>query len=164
MIADIDKDGNGTIDFEEFLRRAARAPRSPGQASGWGAARCARRDALTPPARCSMMTAKMGERDSREEILKGAAPKRARAALETAGQPALRPCLPLTFCVVSLAFRLFDDEGKVRATRGAAHPRHAFFYAPPPLPPAGHNHVQEPEARGQGARREHDGRGAPGDD
>ncbi len=37
MIADIDKDGNGTIDFEEFLQ---------------------------------MMTAKMGERDSREEILK----------------------------------------------------------------------------------------------
>jgi len=37
MIADIDKDGNGTIDFEEFL---------------------------------AMMTAKMGERDSREEIMK----------------------------------------------------------------------------------------------
>ena len=37
MIADIDKDGSGTIDFEEFL---------------------------------SMMTAKMGERDSKEEILK----------------------------------------------------------------------------------------------
>ena len=37
MIADIDKDGSGTIDFEEFLQ---------------------------------MMTAKMGERDSREEILK----------------------------------------------------------------------------------------------
>lgn len=37
MIADIDKDGSGTIDFEEFL---------------------------------SMMTSKMGERDSREEILK----------------------------------------------------------------------------------------------
>jgi len=37
MIADIDKDGNGTIDFEEFL---------------------------------TMMTAKMGERDSREEIMK----------------------------------------------------------------------------------------------
>ena len=37
MIADIDKDGSGNIDFEEFL---------------------------------TMMTAKMGERDSREEILK----------------------------------------------------------------------------------------------
>lgn len=37
MIADIDKDGSGTIDFEEFL---------------------------------AMMTAKMSERDSREEILK----------------------------------------------------------------------------------------------
>ena len=37
MIADIDKDGSGTVDFEEFL---------------------------------SMMTSKMGERDSREEILK----------------------------------------------------------------------------------------------
>jgi centrin-1 len=37
MIADIDKDGDGTIDFNEFL---------------------------------DMMTAKMGERDSREEILK----------------------------------------------------------------------------------------------
>lgn len=37
MIADIDKDGSGTVDFEEFL---------------------------------VMMTAKMGERDSREEILK----------------------------------------------------------------------------------------------
>ena len=38
MIADIDKDGSGTIDFEEFL---------------------------------TMMTAKMGERDSTEEIAKG---------------------------------------------------------------------------------------------
>ena len=37
MIADIDKDGSGTIDFDEFL---------------------------------TMMTAKMGERDSKEEILK----------------------------------------------------------------------------------------------
>ncbi len=37
MIADIDKDGSGTIDFEEFL---------------------------------TMMTSKMGERDSKEEILK----------------------------------------------------------------------------------------------
>ncbi len=37
MIADIDKDGSGTIDFEEFL---------------------------------TMMTTKMGERDSKEEILK----------------------------------------------------------------------------------------------
>jgi centrin-1 len=37
MINDIDKDGSGTIDFEEFLQ---------------------------------MMTAKMGERDSREEIMK----------------------------------------------------------------------------------------------
>ena len=37
MIADIDKDGSGTIDFEEFLQ---------------------------------MMTAKMGERDSKEEIMK----------------------------------------------------------------------------------------------
>ena len=37
MISDIDKDGDGTIDFNEFL---------------------------------DMMTAKMGERDSREEILK----------------------------------------------------------------------------------------------
>ena len=37
MVADIDKDGSGTIDFEEFLQ---------------------------------MMTAKMGERDSREEIMK----------------------------------------------------------------------------------------------
>ena len=37
MIADIDKDGSGTIDFEEFLQ---------------------------------MMTAKMSERDSREEIVK----------------------------------------------------------------------------------------------
>jgi len=37
MIADIDKDGNGSIDFDEFL---------------------------------AMMTSKMGERDSREEILK----------------------------------------------------------------------------------------------
>ena len=37
MIADIDKDGSGTIDFEEFLQ---------------------------------MMTSKMGERDSREEIMK----------------------------------------------------------------------------------------------
>lgn len=37
MIADIDKDGSGTIDFDEFLQ---------------------------------MMTSKMGERDSREEIIK----------------------------------------------------------------------------------------------
>lgn len=37
MIADIDKDGSGTIDFEEFLQ---------------------------------MMTQKMGERDSKEEIMK----------------------------------------------------------------------------------------------
>ena len=37
MISDIDKDGSGTIDFDEFLQ---------------------------------MMTAKMGERDSREEIMK----------------------------------------------------------------------------------------------
>ena len=37
MISDIDKDGSGTIDFQEFLE---------------------------------MMTAKMGEKDSREEILK----------------------------------------------------------------------------------------------
>eukprot|EP00493_Phyllostaurus_siculus_P025184 UN25528 len=37
MISDIDKDGNGTIDFNEFLE---------------------------------MMTAKMSERDSKEEILK----------------------------------------------------------------------------------------------
>ena len=37
MISEIDKDGSGTIDFDEFL---------------------------------SMMTAKMGERDSREEIMK----------------------------------------------------------------------------------------------
>ena len=37
MISDIDKDGNGTIDFQEFLE---------------------------------MMTAKMSEKDSREEILK----------------------------------------------------------------------------------------------
>jgi centrin-1 len=37
MIADIDKDGSGTIDFEEFLQ---------------------------------MMTTKMGERDSKEEIMK----------------------------------------------------------------------------------------------
>lgn len=37
MITDIDKDGSGTIDFEEFLQ---------------------------------MMTAKMGERDSKEEIMK----------------------------------------------------------------------------------------------
>ncbi len=37
MIADIDKDGSGTIDFEDFL---------------------------------AMMTTKMGERDSKEEILK----------------------------------------------------------------------------------------------
>ena len=37
MISDIDKDGSGTIDFEEFLQ---------------------------------MMTSKMGERDSREEIMK----------------------------------------------------------------------------------------------
>ena len=36
MIADIDKDGSGTIDFEEFLQ---------------------------------MMTTKMGERDSKEEIM-----------------------------------------------------------------------------------------------
>ena len=41
MIADIDKDGSGTIDFEEFLQ---------------------------------MMTAKMGERDSREEIMKVTVP------------------------------------------------------------------------------------------
>lgn len=37
MIADIDKDGSGTIDFDEFLQ---------------------------------MMTSKMGERDSKEEIMK----------------------------------------------------------------------------------------------
>jgi len=37
MIVDIDKDGTGTIDFEEFLQ---------------------------------MMTIKMGERDSKEEIMK----------------------------------------------------------------------------------------------
>jgi Ca2+-binding EF-hand superfamily protein len=32
MIADIDKDGNGTIDFEEFLRCVVRRSAT----SGWG--------------------------------------------------------------------------------------------------------------------------------
>ena len=41
MIADIDKDGSGTIDFDDFL---------------------------------AMMTTKMGERDSKEEILKAFKP------------------------------------------------------------------------------------------
>eukprot|EP00887_Chlorella_sp_A99_P008280 scaffold12.g8280.t1 len=48
MIADIDKDGSGTIDFDEFLQARAGCWR------GWR----------------GMMTAKMGERDSREEIMK----------------------------------------------------------------------------------------------
>lgn len=95
MIADIDKDGNGTIDFEEFL---------------------------------GMMTTKMGERDSREEILK--------------------------------AFRLFDDDETARPAATARRESGSDASCGT----AGEDLVQEPEARGQRAWGEHDGRGAAGDD
>ena len=96
MIADIDKDGSGTIDFDEFLQ-----VRPAGRRLGWVLQRDAASRVWAPPcwqrpcsaARCrspscllaasprlrrrppprparQMMTAKMGERDSREEILK----------------------------------------------------------------------------------------------
>lgn len=72
MIADIDKDGSGTIDFDEFLQ---------------------------------MMTAKMSEKDSREEVLFCSPP--------LDGQ---RERILVIFCLQILkAFRLFDDDetGKI---------------------------------------------------
>ena len=80
MIADIDKDGSGTIDFDEFLQvRGSMDALTAGLVS---ACRCAAKrlhvcaalvptgigTSPTPPEQ--MMTAKMGERDSREEIMK----------------------------------------------------------------------------------------------
>ena len=64
MIADIDKDGSGTIDFEEFLTygsvQSCILPLKGGR----------HMKSCLPCFVCSMMTAKMGERDSTEEILK----------------------------------------------------------------------------------------------
>ena len=103
MIADIDQDGSGTIDFDEFLQVCALCVGgTPGGAVCvcvvWGAlcvdgaVCCCLTEPLPPPlspattcpphpptphtppthtaAHPQMMTAKMGERDSREEILK----------------------------------------------------------------------------------------------
>lgn len=111
MIADIDKDGSGTIDFDEFLQVPGRGGKMCGQLVMWvtrqsACSTCgagvlrwpAPASALSarfilqpavlaaPPARSwlcqltpharqpalppQMMTAKMGERDSREEIMK----------------------------------------------------------------------------------------------
>lgn len=105
MIADIDKDGSGTIDFDEFLQARSDACPAPIHArcvdnnranrlacllrqgsSGTGkqvggvlnnypllvlAPRLSLKTASPPPpAAVQMMTAKMGERDSTEEIMK----------------------------------------------------------------------------------------------
>ena len=113
----------------------------------------------------------MGERDSREEILKGAPwaamqrwlallPRPFHRRLDAASRiPALTPAPSR---LARAAFRLFDDEGKVRAPM--RHARSVLCGTLTRGRPTGHHHVQEPEARGQGARREHDGRGAAGDD
>ena len=135
MISDIDKDGSGTIDFEEFLQ---------------------------------MMTAKMGERDSREEIMKafrlfdddqtGAArgsPPSRRGRRRAGGDGARCSAAAATAVVVPCA--------------PPPLPPVLLALPPPPTPaacapPRRQDHLQEPEARGQGAGREPDGRGDPGDD
>ncbi len=72
MIADIDKDGSGTIDFEEFL---------------------------------TMMTAKMGERDSKEEILK---------------VPPCHPCPPAAHCPDACTLHLGSSTIRVPLQSGRA--------------------------------------------
>jgi hypothetical protein len=131
-IADIDKDGSGTIDFDEFL---------------------------------GMMTAKMGERDSKEEIEKafrlfdddstgaGRAARRARAARPPQGgwPPGTRP-----------GGRAVPPPPTAPPARQGP-PRPALTQAVRPRLPHRRLHLlQEPEARGQGAGREPDGRGDPG--
>ena len=85
MIADIDKDGSGTIDFEEFL---------------------------------TMMTTKMGERDSKEEILKvgctaaGAATQAIHCIPWSSSISWQKACLPHKMCSTLLTWLLKDSSSK----------------------------------------------------
>jgi Ca2+-binding EF-hand superfamily protein len=61
MISDIDKDGNGTIDFQEFLEMmTSKMVRARAPAAGAGA----------PPRTNTIPPSPQSEKDSREEILK----------------------------------------------------------------------------------------------
>lgn len=136
MIADIDKDGSGTIDFEEFL---------------------------------TMMTAKMGERDSKEEILKAfklfdddntgkISFKNLKRVAKCASSASLhaaraRRCLALQgLSRLPLLMGCFGGLSCLAfgLPRSYVHARSRLMRLPPELP--------------QGAGGEHDRRGAAGDD
>lgn len=120
-----------------------------------------------------MMTAKMGERDSREEIMKafrlfdddesGARGVWRAARCEGCASAGLLCWHPrLTVAAPQLA--PLWPQGSVTARPWSAQPTHPRVCVPFLRCPRRLHHLQEPQARGQGAGREPDGRGDPGDD